>query len=575
MGRAAVRGFALLAAIIAFAMVAVGWLEFSLYAFRLPAEPQWRIWPLAGNALLMCGYAALWLLLVPRPLAAFSIAGLTIAAIGFVNGRKVDELQEPLLVFDLFQIRNLPLLIEYTRPRELALFAGALAATALAFRRRRSGRRPLSALVLLSTVVAGNALVAQSLLSSADSRARRFFDTYDVYWNPLENHRANGFALASVLDLPRLSVTVPEDYEKGHEQDLLKPFLPCDSPESDAPRRRHVVVAMLESFWDPTTEGLAFDRDPLPFYRRLRHRGAVQQFVSPVFGGATANAEFEVLTGLSTRFSPAGSIPYQQYLKRPLESLASIFRSHGYRTVAVHNFRRRFWNRDVVYTNLGFDEYLSLEDLGDVPWELGWPSDAAVFDRVERILIEADRPTFVFAVTVATHGPYWQPESAPTVQLIDPRWPDLVEPMSVYASKLALLDRHLQSFVERLDLLPDPPVVVAFGDHLPTVAAGILPSDSDSPLPRSRLVEALVLGAGGSIDPVDPRSLNCLAPEILRVGGVRAPPFFRFVEHVCTRIPVITRLPVAGEDDDLDRYRWLNYDRLFGAGYSSGVCDRT
>ena len=48
---------------------------------------------------------------------------------------------------------------------------------------------------------------------------------------------------------------------------------------------------------------------------------------SPEFGGMTANVEFEALTGFSNAFLPYGSIPYQQYVRGPVPSLANFFRS--------------------------------------------------------------------------------------------------------------------------------------------------------------------------------------------------------------------------------------------------------
>ena len=36
----------------------------------------------------------------------------------------------------------------------------------------------------------------------------------------------------------------------------------------------------------------------------------------------TANVEFEALTGFSNAFLPYGSIPYQQYEREPVPSLA-------------------------------------------------------------------------------------------------------------------------------------------------------------------------------------------------------------------------------------------------------------
>lgn len=40
-----------------------------------------------------------------------------------------------------------------------------------------------------------------------------------------------------------------------------------------------------------------------------------------VKGGNTANTEFEFLTGNSMGFLPAGSVPYQQYIKQEQPSL--------------------------------------------------------------------------------------------------------------------------------------------------------------------------------------------------------------------------------------------------------------
>ncbi len=57
---------------------------------------------------------------------------------------------------------------------------------------------------------------------------------------------------------------------------------------------------------------------------------------SPEFGGMTANIEFEALTGFSNAFLPAGSIPYQQYVRTPTPSLATFLKSEGYEARAIH-----------------------------------------------------------------------------------------------------------------------------------------------------------------------------------------------------------------------------------------------
>ena len=77
----------------------------------------------------------------------------------------------------------------------------------------------------------------------------------------------------------------------------------------------------------------------------------------------TANIEFEALTGFSNAFLPYGSIPYQQYVRRKLPSLATFFNDEGYVTQALHPFGPWFWNRGAVYEAFGFDSFLSEEQL--------------------------------------------------------------------------------------------------------------------------------------------------------------------------------------------------------------------
>ena len=120
-------------------------------------------------------------------------------------------------------------------------------------------------------------------------------------------------------------------------------FLPAEKPD--------IIMVMSESFWDVTSlPNTRITPDPIPFMRANRS-GSV---FSPEFGGMTANVEFEALTGFSNAFLPAGSIPYQQYIRRPLPSLATFLRSEGYETKAIHPFAGWFWNRSVVYKAVSY-----------------------------------------------------------------------------------------------------------------------------------------------------------------------------------------------------------------------------
>jgi len=146
-----------------------------------------------------------------------------------------------------------------------------------------------------------------------------------IMWDQKENYAYNGFTMAFALNVPMANVTAPEGYSAQAIEAIAAP----SSTAFTASEQPDIIMVMSESFWDPTRlPGVYFNRDPIPAVR-ANQAGAI---FSPEFGGMTANVEFEALTGFSNAFLPYGSIPYQQYVRRPLPSLATFLKSEGYVT---------------------------------------------------------------------------------------------------------------------------------------------------------------------------------------------------------------------------------------------------
>lgn len=69
----------------------------------------------------------------------------------------------------------------------------------------------------------------------------------------------------------------------------------------------HVRTAGI--LFDPTeVEWLQFSEDPIPNLRKMFQNYSSGYFKAPSVGAGTANTEFEVLTGMSMRFSDRESI---------------------------------------------------------------------------------------------------------------------------------------------------------------------------------------------------------------------------------------------------------------------------
>jgi phosphoglycerol transferase MdoB-like AlkP superfamily enzyme len=221
-----------------------------------------------------------------------------------------------------------------------------------------------------------------------------------MMWDQKENYRSNGFILAFIFNVPMADVAAPA----GLNTEALDAIPARNYGYLAGPREKpDVIMLMSESFWDPTRmKNLNFSADPMPTIRASQS-GHV---FSPEFGGMTANVEFEALTGFSNAFLPYGSIPYQQYIRHDVPSLATFFRGEGYTARALHPFSGWFWNRNEVYKDFGFEEFRTEETLPPMEKRGIFASDDSLMKEIMREGDGLDKPFFFFAVTLQGHGPY-------------------------------------------------------------------------------------------------------------------------------------------------------------------------
>ena len=67
----------------------------------------------------------------------------------------------------------------------------------------------------------------------------------------------------------------------------------------------------------------------MPFIHSLTENTIKGTAYASVFGGTTANSEYEFLTGNTTAFLPAGTVPYHLYVKEGSESLVAQMNRWG------------------------------------------------------------------------------------------------------------------------------------------------------------------------------------------------------------------------------------------------------
>jgi phosphoglycerol transferase MdoB-like AlkP superfamily enzyme len=128
--------------------------------------------------------------------------------------------------------------------------------------------------------------------------------------------------------------------------------------------RRNIYIIVLESFMDPRLiVGLNYDRTPLskelsPF---LINKYNFSHVISPVFGGKTAQPEFELLTGVRA-LAKINSVEFNVMEGHFMPSFVNKLRKSGYYTMATIATDASFFNSKEAYKSIGFQEIDFLEE---------------------------------------------------------------------------------------------------------------------------------------------------------------------------------------------------------------------
>ncbi len=537
-------------------------------------------------------------LLGRRYLSLIAVAPLC-ALTGLISAQKQTYLSDPLYPSDLLFGRQilelLPIMLQ-AKPLTAALAGLGLcvAMTALAglwlLARRHSPRlgrgERLSGLSLSLPLLAGLAMLMDQ---SQYAWARDRLNILPMMWDQQENYRHNGFLMAFAFNIPMANVSTPAGYGENAIADINLEPADFAANKGDYP---DIIMLMSESLWDPTRlENVNLSADPMPAIR-ARQSGHV---FSPEFGGMTANVEFEALTGFSNAFLPYGSIPYQQYIRRPMPSLASFFRGEGYQAIAVHPFQEWFWNRKQVYSNFGFEEFRSEETLPPMQKRGNFASDDALMDEIMAAADDARNPLFLFAVTLQGHGPYepgrYENE---TISVEGDLSAGAAQALATYSQGVAEADESLLKLMRWAKNRDRETIVVLFGDHLPPLGQTFVESGYMPGMVASRRAPLAVMkrehetplviwssktGLRGNIGTISPALLPY---HVLKSAGFSDPFYTGTLGAVQQAFSVIDRHMLVAADgkalpdwstapnslpDVLRDYRLLQFDMMFGEQY--------
>jgi len=390
------------------------------------------------------------------------------------NAVKISFFGGPIMPDDVFALQSLLLILDGWRFFAAAIPLAAIASLLLfnfTMRHWSAYLASLAVILLGITVVYKPSTILDPLdgyfgNSVWDQRSNYVWRGATLY-TLLESARY--FAAAEVIPDADMAQEAADNLLTAHRIDAIPvSALPVASKNEAAAKTftpRNIHIVLLESFWDPSVLKKAkYKQNPLsPEFRDLWKSAEYSHALSPVFGGFTANSEFEVLCGFP---AVKDAVKFERQLLNDVPCLPHLLADKGYRTIASHPNVPVFWNRVNAYKRMGFQTYWSLEDFVQDDMNREFMSDNTLYRQVlEKISgsLEARQPMLDYIVTYFGHWNYPLSESRPNKVSSSSE----IEEVSAYANTVYYKSRELLAFINDMRKRDPDGIIVVFGDHLP------------------------------------------------------------------------------------------------------------
>ena len=531
--------------------------------------------------ILICAVILLFfLLLTAHPLAGIGIGMVLIMLLATLNFYVFKFRGMELMPSDLLSFTTATTVVgDYDFTPNLNLVRAWLAVLMFLFGLSALHLKKLPRVRLSLTSAPLLAVMVVSLLFGMRSCEPNFFRRQGTYMN--------GFLLNFALSFQQSFVSRPKDYDPARLKALTAETEPGEASSSSPA----IIVIMNESFADLSFIGSSFhtDKEVMPFIRSLRENTIKGYACSSVFGGNTANSEFEFLTGHSMAFLPSGSVPYQQYLSDGCYSMVSVLKKRGYTCVAMTPWIPTGWNLQQAYEDMGFDETHFVDDFGDIALVRDRPGDRGMYEYLIRCYEERDKnsPLFLFGVTMQNHSSYTYDSALyPSVIHLKDSAQSFPE-VEQYLTLIHESDAALAEMVRYFSGVEEDVVLVFFGDHLPFLPTAFYqmlhdaPADSLDEMEKERAVPFLIWTNYDSPAQTPPlTSLNYLSNYVYEAARMPLPAYNQLLRRFQQTVPVVNSLgyysPHVGrflaldeaegeEAEALSLYRQLEYNALFDA----------
>ncbi|MCR5795023.1 MAG: LTA synthase family protein [Solobacterium sp.] len=508
------------------------------------------------------------------------------AVFGIVNMFVKEYKGSPLLPWDVLSIRtagNVAASFEYTANSELVfsvtLFVLIAFLALIAQKRELKFRKWCRAVSLCVFLAVSGVFYLTEVPAKVFGAAPDFF-------NQTRGYEMMGAFAEFFVNTKYLSLKKPDGYDAASLEAKIDEAVGEDTVTitetalSETPgsaQKPDIIVIMNESFSDLSVIGdFQTNKAYMPYIDSLKDEENVIQgnvYVSTI-GTGTSNTEYEFLTGNPMAFLPLGSNAYQLYVDDTLPGMVSSVKDKDYTALTFHPYYESSWNRVSVYGHMGFEDFISIEDLKTYVKVRRFVSDMWDFNHIIDMYEERDpsKPFFLFNITMQNHSSY-EKKYANFQETVHLEGLSRDYPLTdQYLSLINTTDNAFRTLVEYFAKCERPVILLMFGDHQPFIENGFYEevmgkklSAMDDAQAQKRYITRFVMYANYDIPEgwVDKISVNYLGTLLMENTGLPLTKYQKYQQAVYPEVPVITALGCLDKDgayfheDDPGEYKDL------------------
>jgi|TARA_B110000259_G_scaffold75291_1_gene88529 hypothetical protein len=190
------------------------------------------------------------------------------------------------------------------------------------------------------------------------------------------------------------------------KQGLVNKYRDFRAFNGELTNKKNIHIIILESYLDlQGFDNLEFDTTALHDEWRAWNEKYAISALSPVTGGGSAQAEFEILCGAKsileygTEFNRLGGMA--------IPCLPNFLKNFGYSTFASQPIYSSFFNAKKAYESIGFDKIWLAENLDMSKLRNGWLPDELFFDQHLKLItpyLTMDQPIVNYLFAVGCHS---------------------------------------------------------------------------------------------------------------------------------------------------------------------------